>query len=678
MVAHHGDIVDLTAGDGDADGHFTLLAVHGGLVGAVLHAGHVKGGGGHLGLGKQGLIQHIGGGLHGLTLGKLHAHHVPAGDAAKDDGTHDAGTAGDILAPDTANHLTGGEQAGDGSAAFIQDPGVGVGGDAAQGHDHQSLDGAGIVLLALDLVDGHIVGIQLLTAEVPAELVGAPGLHGGVIVLHGLLQGLGGDIDLPGQLLNGIGLHNELVAHAGLRLIVGGVHIGGVGGLQVLHDLVGVDVVLHGAGLLFQSGLTGDHLVQRLVDKTLAVLVDVDTAGLPGIDIADQALAGSIFQTHGECGDIAHLLLVHLGAHHLHDADALAVGAVGAAHQIVLAVLGKLAHHSGVAGVAAGGHDDALVGVIANGVPRLTVDADGGEDLPLLVAHQSLYLGVEVDGDIIIGGNDLVQDLVGGGLVILPVHGTGLIGPLNGIKLMLWGEHALLAPLLGEGILTQAVVPQPLDGGHILLHIGLDHLPVALLVAVGENVLDVGRLGVLDAVQLLDDGLGAGHGAAGVVQGAAGLPQLLHNDDALSAGVCGGDGGGQTGAAGAHHDHVGRLLLVIDKGFGGGSGVGLLGAAAHQAQGHGPGQEQCECSLFHYSTSLKRCCLFHSCEILDEIHRMIVSHSAGKGNMVRKRKCSPQTPSKKRTPGEEARGCKTRKKDEITCEFLLMNHCTSS
>ncbi len=66
-------------------------------------------------------------------------------------------------------------------------------------------------------------------------------------------------------------------------------------------------------------------------------------------------------------------------------------------------------------------------------------------------------------------------------------------------------------------------------------------------------------------------------------------------------------------------------------------------------------------------------------EILDEIHRMIVSHSAGKGNMVRKRKFSPQTPSKKkRTPGEEARGCKTRKKDEITYGSLLVNHCTSS
>lgn len=119
---------------------------------------------------------------------------------------------------------------------------------------------------------------------------------------------------------------------------------------------------------------------------------------------------------------------------------------------------------------------------------------------------------------------------------------------------MLGSEHGALALSVGiEGVLAQAVVPQPLEGidvlGHELAHHGL--VGLAAEVAAGlQDVLYEALLAVLHAVLLLDDALGAGHAAVGVVQRAAGLAGDLQNDNLLRAVGGGLTCGGQARAAG--------------------------------------------------------------------------------------------------------------------------------
>ena len=290
MVADNDHLGDLSALHHHLNHHIAVLPVYRGLVGAVLNAGHIIPFLGGCLLLKQLLFQHKGRRFHRLALCQVHVHHIPPRDPSKGHRSHDPSAAGDEFAPDAAYHLAGGVQAGNGAPALIHHLHILVHRNAAQSHDHQSLDGNRIVLIPLDLVHCQAVS-RRRTAEIPAKLVGPARLHSGVIRIHRLRQGILRHADHIRQLLQRVCRPDQLVAHAVLRLIIVIPHKRPIAGFQILDNLVRKDIVLHRIGLLLQSGLPRNHLVQSLVDKPSALLIHIDASGFPHVHVADGPLA---------------------------------------------------------------------------------------------------------------------------------------------------------------------------------------------------------------------------------------------------------------------------------------------------------------------------------------------------------------------------------------------------
>ena len=487
------------------------------------------------------------------------------GDLAEDDRAHDAGAAGDELAPDAADDLARSVEARDRRAVLVEHLHVLVGGDAAQGHDAQRVQRHGVVRIALDLVDSQVVG-GLRAIIQAAELVGAARLHRGVVGLDGRREVLRGHADLLGQLPYGARRHLHM--RAGLAFLgeVGVIEVRAVRRTQVLEDLVGEDVILHGARLLLQRDLAHGGVRLGLVAEALALLVDDDAAGLPGIGVGDGAGLGVVLalQAHREGRDGAHGSLVERAAHLLHEQQAVAVGAGRAAGQVLLAVGHILRHQLAVGGVAAGADDDRLAG----GVGDLAVGALGhdSEHLTLVVSHELSRLGVGQHGDALIRIDQGVEHLVRGGLVHRLVVWGRLVGALHGVERVLRREHGAVAgrTVHGIGVVLQAALVEPVEHLGRLIGVQGHQLQAGLAAEVAAVLHDVGDVGlhaILDALFLLDDGARGGHGAAGVVERAAGLGGHLQHDDVRSALIDRLQRSGKSAAARAddHHVRVGLL-----------------------------------------------------------------------------------------------------------------------
>lgn len=265
---------------------------------------------------------------------------------------------------------------------------------------------------------------------------------------------------------------------------------------------------------------------------------------------------------HRESRDIGHRLRVDVRADLLHHVDAVAVRRGRAADQIIRAVLGKSRHQLGVAGVAAGRHDDRLLRVIAHGLTILVRRHDR-QNLTLIVGNKLGRRRVKINGHslVSVARQHRVHDFVRRRLILGRIVRARLIGTRHGIQLMLRSEHAALAGGAHgrEVVFRQTVIPQPLNRIHVLIHIGTDERFVAQMRAVVQDILNIALLGVLDAVNLLNDGFRAGHGAGRKVQRAAGLAGLFQHDYALCAVVDRFNRRGQSAAARANDDDIRAL-----------------------------------------------------------------------------------------------------------------------
>ena len=572
MVLSDDDGGNLARRHGDLDRHRAFLAVHGGLVFAVrkglahikqaLRAVRV--------LGEHVLGDDLNRGLEGVAGRRFGRHRRARSQTAEDDRAHHARAAGDEASPDAADALAGRVQTRNDRAVHIQHLTVGVGAHAAQRHHDKRLERDGVVMLALDLVDrGAVGGIVLdrVLGVLAAELVGLAGFDVLVVALHGRLEVRRRDAQLFGQHGEGIRRDHGAVIRLARRVIEIPEY-GSVERLGILDDFVGEDVVLNCVGLLFQRGLARHDVRVVLVGEAEALLIDGDAARLPHVGGGDHAHARRGLVTHRESRNVAHGRRVDVRADLLHHVDAVAVRRGGAADQIVRAVLGERGHHLRVAGIAAGRHDDGLLRLVADGL-AVFIGRQNGQHLTKLVGDELVGRRVEVDGHALVGVRRQhgIHDLVRGGLVAGRVVGAGLVGARHGIELMLRGEHGMLARGLHgrEVVFGQAVVPQPLDRVHVLVNERANHRFVAQMRAVIQNILNKALLGVLDAVDLLNHRLRAGHGAGGEVQRTARLAGLFQNDDALSAVVHGLDGRGQTAAARADDDDIGVLDVVLRR-----------------------------------------------------------------------------------------------------------------
>ena len=295
--------------------------------------------------------------------------------------------------------------------------------------------------------------------------------------------------------------------------------------------------------------------------------------------------------------------LVHVhggGAHGLGHLDAVAgdAGGVGGDEAVQLGL--ELGHHLQVGAEAAGGQHHALgvdgvaLGLDAHGGAVGHQDLSGGgieDDLHAVVLAGLLEDGDEVgaDGDgLALGVHGAVDALDAGAAEGAHVVQVGADGgqPLNGgggvlgqgldqvVVVQVLAAHQgvqdeqLHAVKVAGGVGLVGVVLL-LNGGHQVgeLRIGLG--------GGGQSLLHAGVLGEL--VGVLPLGLGGVHTAGGADGVAAHHGGLLQQDHGL-AGLSGGDGGGHTGAAGAHDHHVSLQGLLVH---------GDVGAAGDGSQSGG-------------------------------------------------------------------------------------------
>ena len=278
---------------------------------------------------------------------------------------------------------------------------------------------------------------------------------------------------------------------------------------------------------------------------------------------------------------------------------------------------GVAAAHLLVAGVAAGGEDDAAAGVEGQ---RGAVGAlaDHAGDNAVLVGQQLLHGGVVdylaaqvvfiVEGE---RSGDLAALAVGlsaasGGVVDAPRLQAHVYG-LDVQHLVVRLEHAVLLlghyqlvvrhgeDFLGVALDGRFDGAEPLDGAVEVVHevAGLARIhELALAVAHFHEVVVDHVLIVVDALALLPFGARAQELAAGARGGAAGDALLLY-DDHVAAGLFDLDGGGQAAGAGAadHHVDGADFVLVVGGHLGGGGAqrgdVVLGGAGGHERGGGG-------------------------------------------------------------------------------------------
>ena len=458
---------------------------------------------------------------------------------------------------DAAGDLARREQAGDGLAADVDDPGGGVDLHAAHGvvDARGDLDGVVGRLAQVGLHAGGAVEVRVLLIR-----------HVLIPLCQGVGQGGGVDLQLLRQGLDGVALDGDAggdVFFDGLEAVA-----------QVLvEDDVGV-----AAGLGQLAG--GDHVAgQQLVDEALALLVDQDRA--VAADALGDEHAGALL--HG--GVELDLVDVHQSrAHRLGHADAVAGDAGGAGGDGALEVGLVVDDHVLIVAEAAGGQDDRLGTDGIVGAVALGLDAHDGA----VQGHKAGGFGVvhHLDAQIVYGPQESGDQIRADAGAVL----RGVDAPVGGAA--------------GEGDLGQGRADgiQPVDAlGGVLRH-DRDQILVVDVVAALHGVLHELGHGVLDALLLLIVGLGGVHAAGGLGGVAAGIGHLFQNDDLLAR-LSGVDGGGHARAAGADDDDVGLQLLIgllaaaglADLGESGqiraGQHQGVVQGAEHRVAGDGSAGE---------------------------------------------------------------------------------------
>ena len=577
MILDHFDRGDLAAGDHGLHGHRAFLAVDSRGVFAVSEGrAHIELGAGSRFLHKQLVRQHIGSRLDLIALGELHGHRVARSDLAEDDRAHNAGAGRDKLAPHAADGLAGRIQARDHIAGLIEDLHVLVRSDAAKRHDAQRLERNGIELIALDLVDGDVVGILGAIIET-AELIGRAAFDSRIVGFDSLHQILRRNVDLRSEFLKrGGGIHH-VPARLTLSSEVSVIEIRLTRSTQIFDDLIGEDIVLDGFRLALKGNLAHGRIGLSLVAEALAVLVDDDTAGLPGIGVGDRAGLRVILadQAHREGRNGIHRSQAR--ADFLHHADAVAVRAGSAASQIVVAIRNELRHQLAVGRVAAGGDDNTL----GSGVGFAIVGLNA-QHLALVIGHKLDGLGVQLHLDHVILRDQAVEHLVRGGLVVRLVFRARLIGTLDGEERMLRREHRTVAggAVDGVSVVLQAGLIEPVEYSGRLVGVNTHERLIGLSTQIAADAQDIRHIilhAVLHALFLLDDGARSGHGAAGVVQRTAGLGGHFQHDDLLRALGRSLQRSRQAAAARADHDHI---------------SIGALGKSREHEAGHQHRQDE--------------------------------------------------------------------------------------
>ena len=402
---------------------------------------------------------------------------------------------------------------------------------------------------ALGGVEGAVLDLvaQELLAGVDHGVLA--GVDDRIVAVDGLLEGGGVELDLLGQVGDGVGLEAVAGGHEVGNLVE--TVVGDVGGVDDEPHLV-VGLLKDSVGDLVAAAVLGGEALGLVVHHD--VVLNAQPVAHEGGHAAVLGVAERV--------DLHELHILEAGADLLGHGDGVAGGAHVAGGRHGLGHAGVVLHGElGVAGIAAGGHDDGLCGD-GDGVAGRDAGARDARDVAVGVGGDGLNLGV---------GVVLHAQASGAVHEAADVVGAALLAHL----LNLDGVAALpLAADCREDLVVedQAVGLHPVDAVEGVVGQDMHELGVGLLVAALVGVLKELVGAVLDAHGVLALGVGGVEGALAAVGVAAVDVHLVEQDD-LGTGLSSGDSSGHASAA-RTHDH--DVALLLDGGCGLKAALGVL------------------------------------------------------------------------------------------------------